>query len=124
MGDPDAICAMLVNAASRAIPAEATTGAEVDARMAASAACAAETAANELHQLDIRLRRAISDHMASAEVARLPSADRGRLAKSLSARKQEALKVCRAHHQKSHVDAARAVSIHLTVLGRNAIRLD
>ena len=85
----------LVAASSRHIPAEAMGGAEADARKAASAASVAETAASALHQLDLRLRQLISQHMASAEVAALDPSQRGALAKRLSQRKQATLKACR-----------------------------
>ena len=87
--------AQLSHALARPVAAEATTGAEAEARASLSAADAAQTAENVVHQLDNRLRRLVSGHMKSAEVVALPPAQVSAIAKSLSDRKREALAACK-----------------------------
>lgn len=99
--ESDKLWDALAQAATRLVAVEPMTGAEAEARAALLAAAAAQTAESALHQLDLRLRKAITAHMRSGETQALPAAERAALGKLLSERKTAALQACKRRAQRA-----------------------
>lgn len=102
-------------AISRPVQATAITGVEAEARAATSAQSTAQNAENATHQLDLRLRRTIGEHLRAGTTRSLPSSQRSALARVLSERKKETLLACRKLTQGTGAAADEAVDFDVHV---------